>query len=116
MRLTRWNRNLVGTQFGGSLYFMCDRFFVIMLMMRLGPGYVVRDKSAAIEFLRLGRGTVVATFELSQARVDEVRREADRNEKVFPVRRAPMRPDARPPARSAATSCCVPPSDSRHAR
>ena len=37
MRLTRWNRNLVGTQFGGSLYFMCDRFFVIMLMMRLGP-------------------------------------------------------------------------------
>lgn len=84
MRLTPWNRNFVGTHFGGSLYSMCDPFFMLMLMMRLGPGYVVWDKSASIEFIRPGRGTVAATFEVSDARVEELRREADRGEKVFP--------------------------------
>jgi acyl-coenzyme A thioesterase PaaI-like protein len=84
MRLRRWNRNFVGTQFGGSLYSMCDPFFMLMLMARLGPDYVVWDKSASIDFLRPGRGTVSATFDLPQARIDEVRREADRAEKVFP--------------------------------
>ncbi len=84
LRLTRWNRNYVGTHFGGSLYSMCDPFFMLMLMTRLGPGYVVWDKSASIEFLRPGRGTVAARFELSDARVEEIRREADHAEKVYP--------------------------------
>jgi acyl-coenzyme A thioesterase PaaI-like protein len=84
LRLTRWNRNYVGTHFGGSLYSMCDPFFMLMLMTRLGPGYVVWDKSASIEFLRPGRGTVAARFELSEARVEEIRREADHAEKVYP--------------------------------
>src|ERR1700756_4653555 len=70
MRLTPWNRNFVGTHFGGSLYSMCDPFLMLMLMARLGPEYVVWDKSAAIEFIRPGRGTVAATFELPQARVE----------------------------------------------
>lgn len=84
MRLTPWNRNFVGTQFGGSLYSMCDPFFMLMLMTRLGPGYVVWDRSATIEFLRPGRGTVSASFELSESRVDEIRRGADQGEKVLP--------------------------------
>jgi acyl-coenzyme A thioesterase PaaI-like protein len=84
MRLTPWNRNLVGTQFGGSLYSMCDPFFMLMLMMKLGPGYVVWDRSASIEFVRPGRSTVVATFELPEARVDEIRRQTHGVEKVFP--------------------------------
>jgi acyl-coenzyme A thioesterase PaaI-like protein len=82
--LTRWNRNFVGTQFGGSLYSMCDPFFMLMLMARLGPGYVVWDKAASIEFLRPGRGVVRAAFELPDARVEEVRRAADAGEKVLP--------------------------------
>jgi acyl-coenzyme A thioesterase PaaI-like protein len=84
MPLTAWNRNYVGTQFGGSLYSMCDPFFMLMLMARLGPEYVVWDRSASIEFLRPGRGTVSAVFELPEARVDEVRRDAERAEKVYP--------------------------------
>ena len=36
MNLSAWNRNFVGTQFGGSLYSMCDPFFMLMLMMQLG--------------------------------------------------------------------------------
>jgi acyl-coenzyme A thioesterase PaaI-like protein len=84
MRLAPWNRNFVGTHFGGSLYSMCDPFYMLMLMTRLGRGYVVWDKSASIEFIRPGRGTVSAAFDLPEARVDEIRREADASEKVFP--------------------------------
>lgn len=84
MRLAPWNRNFVGAHFGGSLYSMCDPFFMLMLMARLGPAYTVWDRSASIEFLRPGRGTVAATFELPESRVEEVRREADAGGKVFP--------------------------------
>lgn len=82
--LTSWNRNFVGTQFGGSLYAMCDPFFMLMLMERLGPAYVVWDRAASIEFLRPGRGTVRAVFELPPARVAEIRAAADAGEKVLP--------------------------------
>ncbi len=84
MRLTPWNRNFVGTQFGGSLYSMCDPFFMIMLMSSLGPDYVVWDKAASIAFLRPGRGTVTASFEVPAERVAEIRAAADRGEKVLP--------------------------------
>ena len=84
MPLTVWNQNFVGTHFGGSLYAMCDPFFMLMLMDRLGPDYVVWDKAASVEFLRPGRGTVTAVFELSDERVEEIRRQADSGGKVLP--------------------------------
>jgi acyl-coenzyme A thioesterase PaaI-like protein len=84
MPLTAWNRNYVGTHFGGSLYSMCDPFLMLMLMTRLGPGYTVWDKAASIEFLRPGRGTVSARFELDAAQVEEIRRAADDGGKVLP--------------------------------
>src|SRR5262249_57996171 len=60
MPLRPWTRNYVGTQFGGSLYSMADPFFMLMLMMRLGPSYVVWDKSARIDFLKPARSAVRA--------------------------------------------------------
>jgi acyl-coenzyme A thioesterase PaaI-like protein len=78
------NRNFVGTHFGGSLFAMCDPFFMLMLMERLGPDYVVWDKAARIEFLRPGRGKVRATFEVPDERVAEIRREADAAGRVLP--------------------------------
>jgi acyl-coenzyme A thioesterase PaaI-like protein len=82
--LTRCNRNVVGTQFGGSLYAMCDPFLMMMLMMRLGPDYYVWDRAATIDFIRPGRGKVSAVFELTDARVDAIRREAESGEKTLP--------------------------------
>jgi acyl-coenzyme A thioesterase PaaI-like protein len=84
MPLTAWNQNFVGTHFGGSLYSMCDPFFMFMLMARLGPDYVVWDKAASIEFLKPGRGKVSAVFEIPDAQVEEIRRQADRGGKVLP--------------------------------
>jgi acyl-coenzyme A thioesterase PaaI-like protein len=83
--LTWFNRNLFGTQFGGSLYAMCDPFFVIILLRQLGPGYYVWDKAACIQFRRPGRGPVTATFHIPPERVKAIRALADQGEKVEPV-------------------------------
>ncbi len=85
MKLRWWNRNYVGTHFGGSLYSMADPFYMLILIDALGPGYVVWDKSAAIRFRRPGRGTVTARFEIPAGEVDAVRRAADSGEKVEPL-------------------------------
>lgn len=85
MKLRWWNRNYVNTHFGGSLYSMCDPFFMLILIEALGRGYVVWDKAATIRFRRPGKGTVRATFHIPQERVEEIRAAADRGEKVEPV-------------------------------
>jgi acyl-coenzyme A thioesterase PaaI-like protein len=84
MRLRWWNRNYVGTHFGGSLYTMCDPFFMLILIEALGHGYVVWDKKATIRFLRPGRGKVKATFHIPQEKIDEIRAAADAGNKVEP--------------------------------
>jgi hypothetical protein len=85
MRLRFWNRNLLGTHFGGSLYSMCDPFFVILLLHELGAGYVVWDKAATIAFRRPGRGTVSAAFSIPAATVADIRAAADRGETLEPT-------------------------------
>jgi hypothetical protein len=76
MPLRGWNKNAVGTHFGGSLYSMCDPWFMLLLMMRLGRDFIVWDKSASIDFQRPGRGTVRATFGIDDAIVAAIRDEA----------------------------------------
>ena len=85
MTLRWWNRNYVGTHFGGSLYTMCDPFFMLILAEALGREYVVWDKAATIRFRRPGKGTVKAAFHIPQERIDEIRAAADANRKVEPV-------------------------------
>jgi acyl-coenzyme A thioesterase PaaI-like protein len=85
MKLRWWNRNYLGTHFGGSLYTMCDPFFMLILLEALGRDYVVWDKAATIRFRRPGRGTVSAAFHIPQERIDEIRAEADNGGKVEPV-------------------------------
>jgi len=77
MKLHFWNRNYVGTHFGGSLYSLVDPFFMLLLIEALGPGYIVWDKEATIRFKRPGRGTVRARFELPAERVAEIRAAVD---------------------------------------
>ena len=80
----RWyNRNYVGTHFGGSLFSMADPFWMILLMRRLGPGYMVWDQAGEIRFEKPGRGTVVADFRLEDTVVDQVRAAAAGGDKVL---------------------------------
>jgi acyl-coenzyme A thioesterase PaaI-like protein len=85
LKLTALNRNIVGVHFGGSLYAMCDPWFMLILMGALGPEYIVWDKAASIQFLKPGRGTVTATFHIPQERVDEIRKAADAGQKIEPT-------------------------------
>jgi acyl-coenzyme A thioesterase PaaI-like protein len=85
MTLRYWNANYVGTHYGGSLYSMCDPFYMLMLIQNLGPGYIVWDKAASIRFRKPGRGTVKAQFRLAAEVIEEVRRAADTQAKHEPV-------------------------------
>jgi acyl-coenzyme A thioesterase PaaI-like protein len=84
LRLGRLNRNAVGTQFGGSLFAMTDPFYAIMLMRNLGRDYLVWDKAASIEYVAPGRGTVRARFQLTEARLADIRAQAAGGEKALP--------------------------------
>ena len=48
LRMRPWNRNYVGTHFGGSLFAMTDPFWMILAKERLGRDYYVWDKAAEI--------------------------------------------------------------------
>ena len=84
LRLHAWNRNYVGTHFGGSLYSMCDPFYMVMVMENLGPSYVVWDKSATIEFRKPGRGRVRARFTLTDEQLAQIHRDVERDGKASP--------------------------------
>ncbi|UED82786.1 DUF4442 domain-containing protein [Streptomyces profundus] len=84
MRLGRLNRNYFGTQFGGSLYSMCDPFWALLVLHRLGPGYVVWDQAAEIEYVSPGRGDVFVEFALSEERVAEIREATVDGAKALP--------------------------------
>jgi len=73
MPLVPSNTNYVGTQFGGSLYSMCDPFFMFLLIWNLGEDYMVWDKSAKIEFVKPGRGTVKARFHIPEEEILEIK-------------------------------------------
>jgi acyl-coenzyme A thioesterase PaaI-like protein len=73
MNLSWYNRNFVGTQFGGALFAMTDPFYMISTLQALGGDYVVWDKAAEIEFVAPGREAVFAEFQLDDAILDEIR-------------------------------------------
>lgn len=83
--LRLFNKNIFGTHFGGSLYAMCDPFFALCLVEKLGPGWTVWDKAASIRFRKPGRGTVTAEFSVPDGRVEEIRREAREHGRAEPV-------------------------------
>ena len=85
MPLRFYNRNYVGTHFGGSLYSMCDPFYMLMLINILGPEYIVWDKAANIRFKKPGKGVMKAIFELTEEKIAEIRAAAETQSKVEPL-------------------------------
>jgi acyl-coenzyme A thioesterase PaaI-like protein len=67
-------RNYVGTIFGGSLYASVDPFLMLMLLKRLGPGFIVWDKAASIRFRKPGKTALTAVMRVDDAELAEVRR------------------------------------------
>ena len=84
MGLHWYNRNYVGTHFGGSLYSMVDPFYMLMVMNVLGRDYVVWDKHADIDFIRPGKGRVHAHFRLTDDDLREIREATKGGDKYLP--------------------------------
>jgi hypothetical protein len=74
MKMRFWNKNYVGTHFGGSIYAMVDPFYMLMLIENLGRDYIVWDKASYIQFKKPGTGTVRAKFALTEEKTLYVRR------------------------------------------
>ena len=83
LKLRPWNRNYVGSQFGGNLFAMTDPFWMVLALHRLGPDYYVWDKAAAIEFVAPAREHVFAEFHLDDDAVARLRSEAASGDKVL---------------------------------
>ncbi len=66
-------RNYVGTIFGGSIYAAVDPFYMLMLIKRLGPEFIVWDKAASIRFRKPGRSPLVAEFRVEEEEVQAIR-------------------------------------------
>lgn len=83
MPLRFYNRNAVGTQFGGSLYSMVDPHIMLLLMRLLGNQYLVWDKSAHIDFISPGKSRVTAKMQISDEILETIRQKTRDGEKYF---------------------------------
>jgi len=88
MRLRWYNRNAVGTHFGGSLYAMIDPHLMLLLMRLLGKDYLVWDQKARVEFVKASKEKVWAEFRITDQVIEEIKARTENGEKylaAFPV-------------------------------
>lgn len=84
MKLHWFNRNAVGTHFGGSLYSMVDPHVMLLLMQLLGEDYWVWDKTAEIEFIKASKGKVSSIIRISNGDLNVIKQETNDGKKYFP--------------------------------
>lgn len=82
LKETLFNRNIVGVHFGGSIYAMCDPFYMGILLHHLGADYIVWDKAASVRFKKPGKGTIHATFHISLEKIAEIKTRVDQVGKI----------------------------------
>lgn len=55
---------------------MCDPFYMFILLEKLKKDHIIWDKAAEIEFVRPGKGTVTAIFEISEETIKRIEEES----------------------------------------
>jgi predicted outer membrane repeat protein len=83
LKRTWFNRNYVGTQFGGAIYAMTDPFYMWMIMNNLGSDYIVWDKAAYIDFISPGKTALIADFSLEQSTIDRIKEKTATGQKYI---------------------------------
>lgn len=83
MSLRWFNRNAVGTHFGGSLYSMIDPHLMLLLMQLLGKEYLVWDKAANIEFIKASKRKLTSVIKVSNKDLEVIKKNTDNGEKYF---------------------------------
>ncbi|MCB9092573.1 MAG: DUF4442 domain-containing protein [Halobacteriovoraceae bacterium] len=79
------NTNYVGTHFGGSLYAMCDPFYMFILLHHLKEDHIVWDQAAKIDFIKPGKGTMRAKFTIPLEEIEDLRKQALQNFNLKPI-------------------------------
>ncbi len=75
-------KNYLGTIFGGSMFAATDPIYMIMLIKILGPEFIVVDKAASIKFIKPGKGTLYATFTITDQDLDDIREALNNSKKM----------------------------------
>ncbi|HEX5037615.1 MAG TPA: DUF4442 domain-containing protein [bacterium] len=80
-----WNRNYVGTIFGGTLYAAADPFLMIMLIKILGiEDYIIWDKGAEIDFKKPGRSDITFRFRIMDTDLRRIKSGLRKSPKIVP--------------------------------
>ena len=84
LKNSKWNSNAFGTMYGGSLYSMCDPFYVFILAHKLGSKYYIWDIESNIKFLKATKDTVSARFKITDSEIEDIKTQAESGDKVTP--------------------------------
>ena len=84
LKLRWYNKNYVGTQYGGNLISMTDPWYMLMLMNNLGRDYFVWDKHAEIDYIAPGKTHVHAQFKITEEVLTDIRARTAPGEKYVP--------------------------------
>lgn len=84
MKRSWYNRNYVGTHFGGSLYSMVDPHLMLLLMQCLGNAYYVWDKAAEIDFIKATQETVSALIHITDEDIEDIKAKTQDGQKYLP--------------------------------
>lgn len=82
LSLNFFNKNYVGSHFGGSLFAMTDPFYMLMFLKNLGSQYIVWDKKACIEFKKATTEDVYCEFRLSDEEVKNIVKELEQKKSI----------------------------------
>lgn len=61
---------------------MTDPIYMAMLMNKLGPDFIVWDKSSTVRFRKPGRSDLWAEFQLCNSNIDEIKKQLSISEKI----------------------------------
>lgn len=73
LKTRRWNCNPLGTHYGGSLFSMCDPFYMLILMHKLGKKYFIWDLETKIFFRKSTPHKVTARFHVSDQVIESIK-------------------------------------------
>ncbi|MDO6593516.1 DUF4442 domain-containing protein [Neptuniibacter sp. 1_MG-2023] len=84
MKVRWYNRNAVGTHFGGSIYSMIDPHIMLILMKKLGKEYWVWDSAAEIAFIKATKKKITAHIHVLDEQIEQIQTSAQTGKKQFP--------------------------------
>jgi hypothetical protein len=61
---------------------MVDPWYMLMLIKNLGAEFIVWDKAATINFRKPGKGSVFAEFQLTDAHLEEIKKQLETVNKI----------------------------------